>query len=243
MSLLAQTSGTLVNVVAVLAGGALGLWARGRLPTRTTTTMMQAIGLATLFVGLSGAADLGRVDGPPGVVAALLGLAVGAAVGEGLRLHDRLDRLGERLRRRVRGEGRFTEGFVAATLLFLVGPLALIGAIQNGLVGDPSFLIVKSTLDGVSSVVLAASFGWGVLASAGAVLVYQGAVSLGAGVLAQWLPDPATSPVVLLVNGTGGLMIVGLGLGLLDVVTIRIANLLPGLLLAPLAWWALRVAF
>ncbi len=239
MSLLAQTSGTLVNVVAVLVGGTLGLWARGRLPERTTTTVMQAIGLATLFVGLSGATDLGRVDTPPGVVAALLGLALGAAVGEGLRLQDRLDAVGERLRTRVRGEGRFTEGFVAATLLFLVGPLALIGSIQNGLVGDPSFLIVKSTLDGVASIVLAASFGWGVLASAAAVLLYQGGLSLGAGALAQWLPDPATSPVVLLVNGTGGLLILGLGLGLLDVVTIRIANLLPGLLLAPLVWWAL----
>ena len=104
--------------------------------------------------------------------------------------------------------------FVAATLLFCVGPLTLLGAIQNGLTGDPGFLLLKSALDGLSALALATTFGVGVMASTLVIAVYQGGLSLGAGLLTQWLPDPANDPRVLLVNGVGGLMIVGLGLGL-----------------------------
>lgn len=243
MSPFVQTSGTIVNVAAVLLGSLAGLALRGRLDARTVTVVMQAVGLATIYIGIRSAWDLGSVEAPPGVIVALLGLAAGGAAGEALRIEERLDRLGARLQRRFRGQGRFTEGFVAATLLFCVGPLTLLGAIQNGLTGDPGFLLLKSALDGLSSLALAATFGVGVMASTIVIAVYQGGLSLGAGLFTQWLPDPANDPRVLLVNGVGGLMIVGLGLGLLDVVKVRVASMLPALLLVIPLWALLGLAF
>lgn len=225
-----QTWGTLLNAATVLVGGSLGLLLRGKLPPRITLVVMQAIGLVTLFVGLTNATDLGRVAQPPGVILALLSLALGGALGEWLRIEERLESVGERLKRALKGQGRFTEGFVAATLLFCVGPLTLIGSIQNGLSGEASFLVLKATLDGFSALALATTFGFGVLASVIVVVVYQAGLSLAAGQLAYLLPDPATDPNVLLVNGVGGLMIVALGLGLLDIKKLRVASLLPALL-------------
>ena len=239
MSLWAQTSGTVVNVVAVLLGSALGLSLRHRLPERIVTIVMQAIGLTVVFIGIASAWDLTRVDDPPGLIVALLGLAIGGAIGEALGIEPGLERIGERLRARFRDRGRFTEGFVTAALLFCVGPLTLIGAIQNGLLGDPDFLLLKSALDGLAALALSTTFGIGVMASAIVVAVYQGGLSLGAGLFATGLPDPATDPRILLVNGVGGLMILGLGLGLLDLVKIRVASMLPALLLVVPLWWLL----
>lgn len=237
MSLWAQTSGTWVNVVTVTLGATLGLLLRGRLPERIVAVVMQAIGLTTLFIGMQSAWDLTRVEAPPGVIVALIGLALGGALGEALGLHDRLEGLGETLKRRFGGQGRFTEGFVAATLLFCVGPLTLIGSIQNGLVGDASFLLLKSTLDGFAALALATTFGFGVIFSAVVILLYQGGLSLGAGLFASLVPDPGSDPHVLLVNGVGGLMILGLGLGLLEIRQVRVASLLPALLVVlPLYW-------
>ena len=231
MSLLDQTSGTLVNVLTVLVGSAVGLALRGRLPDRIVSTVIQALGLTTLLVGVVNALDLTRVATPPGLIIGLSGLAAGAALGEWWRLDDLLERLGERLKERFGGQGTFTQGFVTASLLFCVGPLALIGSIQNGLAGDNGFLILKSTLDGIAALALATSFGFGVAFSAVTVFVYQGSLSLGAGFFAGLVPDPATDPRVLLINGVGGLMIVGLGLDLLQVKRMRVAAMLPGLVL------------
>jgi uncharacterized membrane protein YqgA involved in biofilm formation len=228
---LEQTSGTIVNVVTVLLGSSLGLLLRGRLPQRVLVAVMQALGLTTLFVGLSNAFDLTRVSEPPGVIVGLVALALGGALGEWWRLEEGLERLGEALKRRFRGQGRFTEGFVAASLLYCVGPLTLIGSIQNGLIGDDSFLLLKSALDGFASLALAATFGFGVVFSVVVIAVYQGGLSLGAGLFANLIPDPAADPRVLLVNGVGGLMILGIGFGLLDIKKLRVASLLPALFL------------
>ena len=243
MTLLEQTSGTLVNVVAVLLGSGLGLAARGLLPDRIVGTIMQALGLTTLFLGVSNAFDLNRVEAPPGLIVGLLALAAGGALGEWWRLDDQLERLGQLLRRRFGGEGGFTQGFVSASLLFCVGPLALIGSIQNGLAGDDSFLLLKSALDGVASLALAASFGFGVIFSAATVLIFQGGISLAAGTLAALVPDPATDPRVLLVNGVGGLLIMGLGIDLLQLRRIRTAALLPALPLVVVLYWLGGLAF
>lgn len=231
MSFFEQTSGTLLNIATVLLGSVLGLALRGRLPERVVGTVMQAIGLTTLFVGIDNAFDLGRVDRPPGVILALMALALGGALGEWWRLEARLEGLGDALKRRFRGQGRFTEGFVAASLLFCVGPLTLIGSVQNGLVGDPSFLVLKSTLDGFASLALAATFGFGVVFSVVVIALYQGTLSLFAGLFANLVPDPAADPRVLLINGVGGLMIVGLGFNLLEIKRVRVASLLPSLVL------------
>src|SRR5690554_680681 len=198
---------------------------------------MQAIGLVTLFIGITNALDLNRVSSPPGVLVGLLALALGAALGEWWRIEEGLENLGDRLKRRFRGSGRFTEGFVAASLLFCVGPLALLGSIQNGLTGEAGFLVLKSTLDGFSALALATSFGFGVLGSVLVILVYQGGLSLSASLFTNLVPDPATDPNVLLVNGVGGLMIVALGLALLDIKRLRVASMLPALALVILFNW------
>jgi uncharacterized protein len=240
VTLLAALSGTLVNVVTELVGGGLGLALRGRLPDRIVGVLLQAIGLVTLYIGIVSAGDLGRVAAPPGIVLGLVALAAGAALGEAWRLGERLEALGGWLKRRTRGQGRFTEGFVAASLLFCVGPMTIVGSIQNGLVGDPSILLLKATLDGISAIALAATFGFGVVASALVVLVLQGGLALGAGAVAVWLPDPATDPRVLLVNGVGGLMIVGLGITLLDLRRLAVASMLPALPLVVLLYEIVR---
>lgn len=224
-------------MVTVVLGTSVGLALRGKLPERITVAVMQAIGLVTLFIGITNALDLNRVASPPGVLVGLLALALGAALGEWWRIEEGLEGLGNRLKKRFKGSGRFTEGFVAASLLFCVGPLALIGSIQNGLTGDAGFLVLKSALDGFSALALATSFGFGVMGSVLVVLVYQGGLSLAASQFSNLIPDPAADPNVLLVNGVGGLMIVALGLGLLDIKRLRVASMLPALALVILFYW------
>ncbi|GBF05275.1 hypothetical protein DAERI_040035 [Deinococcus aerius] len=251
MSLLAQLSGTLINVTTVLIGTVLGLTLGGRLPERTQRTLLQTLSLVTLFIGLDMAGNLNRVTGGPipGVILALIALALGAVIGEALGIEEGLARLGETLRRRFRGGGRFTEGFVAASLLFCIGPMTVVGGIQNGLTGDSSTYVLKSTLDGIASLALAGAYGIGVGFSALTVLLLQGGISLAAGAFASGLlggADPGvlkTNPYVLLVTGTGGLTIVGIawnlmlgGLGWEDR-RVRVGSLLPALLLAPLVLW------
>lgn len=251
MTLFTALSGTLVNVTTVLLGTVLGLTVGGRLPERTQKTLLQTLSLVTLFIGLDMAGSLNKVSGGriPGVILALVGLAVGAVIGEALGIEESLARLGDNLKKRFRGGGRFTEGFVAASLLFCIGPMTIIGGIQNGLTGDSSTYVLKSTLDGIASLALAGAYGIGVGFSALTVLIVQGAVSLAAGGFASSLlggADPSilkTNPYVLLLTGTGGLMIIGIswnlmlaGLGFEDR-RVRVGSLFPALLIAPLALW------
>ncbi len=239
LSFWARTSGTWINALTVLLGTALGLGLRGRLPVRMQAIIMQGVGLTTLFLGFTIAASLnkakaGHVDG---VVLGLLTIVIGGLLGEWWRLEERLEGLGEAIKRRVRGGGRFTEGFEAASLLFCVGPLTLLGSLTNGLTGDNNLLVVKATLDGLAAIALASSFGIGVGFSIGIILLYQGSVSLAAAALTTVISDPNTDPRVLLVTGIGGLMILGLGINLLELRRIRVASFLPALALAPLAYW------
>jgi uncharacterized membrane protein YqgA involved in biofilm formation len=242
MELFARTSGTWLNMGTVVLGTAVGLAAGGRLPERMGRTLMQVLGLVTFLVGIRMAWGLdglhaGRV---PGVIVALISLALGAVVGEALGVEERLQTLGEALRRRFRGSGRFTEGFVTASLLFCIGPMAIVGSIQNGLAFDARTLVLKSTLDGIASVALAGVYGVGVGFSALVVGALQGGMSLGAAGLARTLPDPAVDPRVLLVSGAGGLLIVGIavnlllgGLGVEDR-RVRVGAMLPALAIAPI---------
>jgi uncharacterized membrane protein YqgA involved in biofilm formation len=198
----------------------------------------QGLGLVTLFVGVSLAASLpkapaGQLDG---VILGLLALILGGLLGEALHLEQRLEQIGNWLKARFKGQGRFTEGFVAASLLFCIGPLALIGSLNNGLTGNNTLLTLKASMDGLAAIALTSSYGIGVGFSVLSILLYQGGVSLMAGGLAQALPNPATSPIVLLLTGVGGLMIIGLALNLLDIAQVRVASFLPALLLAPVIY-------
>lgn len=224
--------GTLINLVAIVAGTAVGLVIGPRIPDRVRTTVLQAVGLVVVVIGVSQAADSRNIVFP------LVALVIGGVVGELLRLEDRLDHLGERLRARVerRSPGAdaapstFVEGFVAATLLYGVGPLAILGSIDDGLRGDPQLLIVKAALDGFVSIVFASTLGWGVGFSALPILAYQGTLTLLAGAADRVL----TARMVTEMTAAGGVMVMGIGVRLLDLKQIRVASLLPALALAPI---------
>lgn len=231
-----KTSGTWINIATILLGTTVGLVLGGRLPLRMQQVITQALGLITLFVGLSLATSLNQGQAGPidGVILGLLVLVVGGLIGEWCQLEKALESIGDWLKTRFKGKGKFTEGFVAASLLFCIGPLALIGSLNNGLVGDNTLLTLKAAMDGLAAIALTSGYGMGVGFSALSILVYQGGISLAAGLLAQSLPDPTTSPLVMLVTGIGGLMIVGLSFNLLEIAKVRVASFLPALLLAPI---------
>lgn len=234
----AKTSGTWINIGTVLLGTTLGYLVSDRLPNRMQRIITQGLGLTTLFIGISMAQNLfsanaGVVDG---AILGLLTLVLGGLLGEWLGLEEHLSTLGTWLKHRFQGEGRFTEGFVAASLLFCVGPLALVGSLNNGLLGDNALLVIKATMDGLASIALTSTYGIGVGFSVLSLLAYQGGISLLAGSVIQTIPDPETNPTVLLITGVGGLMILGIGLNLLEISKIRVASFLPAPLLAPLIY-------
>lgn len=230
-------TGTLINVGAVLAGTTLGTLLGARLPERVRETVIHALGLVTLVLGVSSALEgfgprLAEVTGRFGFLVILGSLLVGGIAGELLRIEGGLNRLGEVLKARFgRRQPRFTEGFVTASLVFCVGPLTIVGAIRDGLTGDFQLLAVKSLLDGFAALAFASALGWGVGFSAIVVLVYQGALSLSAGAAAG-----AFSPAMIAaLTAAGGVLIMGIGLRLLELREVRVANLLPALVLAPAA--------
>lgn len=215
--------GTLVNTAAVVVGSAIGLTAGSRLPERIKRILMQALGLAVVAIGLRMALEAQHQ------LLAIGCLLAGGISGELARIEQRLEGLAEALRKRLRADSsRFVEGFVTATLLYLTGAMTIVGSIRDGTVGDPSVLLIKSLLDGVASVALASSLGIGVLCSALPVLVVQGGITLLAGQLA-FLSQPA---VLDAINATGGLLILGIGINLLEIGRIHVGNLLPALLYA-----------
>lgn len=219
-------TGTLINVTAILAGSVLGITLGSRLPENMRNTVMHGLGLVTSLIGLQMALQTQNV-------LVLLGaLLVGGVLGELLRIDDGIERLGNFLQRMLASgrSSRFSEAFVTTSLLFCVGPMAILGSIQNGLSGDYSLLTVKSTLDGFASVAFSASLGWGVSFSALSILLYQGGLTLFAGLFDKVL----TQPMITEMTATGGLIIVGIGLKLLDLKHMRLANFLPALALAPL---------
>lgn len=155
----------------------------------------------------------------------------GGILGESLRLHDRLRTLGDTLKAKIRvGNEQFTDGLITSFLLFCVGSLTIVGALEEGLTGDPSLLYTKSMLDGFGSVVLTVTYGWGVLCSAVPLLLFQSAITLSAETLQPYLSEP----VIHQLSATGGVIILGLGINLLEIKSLRIANMLPALLIVVL---------
>lgn len=224
--------GTLLNVGAVLVGTALGAALGERLPARVRETVMQGVGLTVLLIGTSMALQTANV------LIVLGAMALGGAVGALLGIEERLDELGRWAEKRFgrAGEdvdekgGRFARGFVTASLLFCVGPMTVLGSIQDGLTGDYSTLAVKSMLDGIAAIALASTLGIGVILSAATVLVYQGTLTLGAGLARELLSEA----MVREMSASGGLLILGIGLRILEIRAVPVANLLPAIVLAPL---------
>jgi uncharacterized membrane protein YqgA involved in biofilm formation len=217
--------GTAINIVAVLVGGGMGTLVGARLPEPMRRTAMQAIGIVTLLVGV---ANFLEYDNP---LVPLVSVVVGLLVGELLGIEGRIKRFGDGLEKRFsRGESPVSRAFVATSLLFCVGPLTVIGSLQDGLRGDYDLLVLKSALDFIAALTFASVLGWGVLLSAGTVLVVQGSLTLGA----ASLDAVVTGTMISATTATGGILIFGLGLGLLNLKEIRVANMLPALLVAPL---------
>lgn len=234
-----QTNGTWLNILTVLAGTTVGLLLKQRLPEGLLRILTQGIGLVTLWLGGSMANRLLDVDAGviPGPLLGLVALTLGGALGEGCQVESRLNATGDWLKQRVRNQGQFTEGFVAASVLFCIGPMTLVGSLENGLSGNNTLLAMKATMDGIVAVVLASSYGMGVGCSAGTILLYQGGISLVAGALANAIPDPTNDPRILLMTGVGGLTILGIGLNLLEITRLRVASFLPALALVPPIYW------
>ena len=220
----------------VLLGTGFGLLLRDSLPSRMQRIITQGLGLLTLFLGVTMASSLlkVRVAQIDGVVIGLIAIVLGGLLGEWWRIEDRITAIGNWLKRIFRGGGGFTEGFVASCILFCIGPMTIIGSLNNGLAGNNSILSIKATMDGFAAIALSSSYGIGVGFSALTIALYQSGLSIAAGLLAQTIPDPTTAPSVLLTSGVGGLMVMGIGLNLLEIAQISVAAFLPGLLLAPL---------
>ena len=216
--------GTAINVVAVLVGGGIGILVGAKLPEAMRHTAMQAIGIVTLLVGISSFLEY---ENP---LVALVSVVAGLVVGELLGIEGALRRFGDRVEKRFsRGESQVSRAFITTSLLFCVGPLTVIGSLEDGLRGDYSLLALKSALDFIAALTFASVLGWGVLLSAGTVLIVQGALTLGA----QFLDAVVTGPMIAATTATGGVLIFGLGLGLLDLKEVRVANMLPALGFAP----------
>jgi len=225
-------TGTWINIAAVLAGGAAGLALGARFPDRLRQTVIAALGLFTAGLGVRMFLE---TEQP---ILALGGIALGAVLGEWWRIEDRLVRLGAwlELRFALRGDedaqgSRFVRGFLSSSLLFCVGPMTILGSVQDGLRGDYSLLAIKSVLDGFAAMALASTLGIGVLFSVLVILFYQGGLTLLAAQVSTVLTDAMTVEM----TAAGGLMLLGLAIStLLEIKPIRVGNLLPGLLLAPL---------
>jgi uncharacterized membrane protein YqgA involved in biofilm formation len=221
--------GTLVNVGAILLGTLIGELVGGRLSTQLQTRILHGLGLVVLVIGIDNALQW-RDTNPLFVLG---GVLLGGLAGEALRIEDRLQAVGDRAQKTLAREGESTvaEGFFTASLIFCVGALAVVGSIQDGLTGNHDTLYTKALLDGFASVALAASLGWGVALSAISVLIYQGALTLGAGLFQNILTDG--SDALLSLTSAGGVLIIGLSLKLLDIQDVKVGNFLPALLFAP----------
>ncbi len=235
----AKTSGTWINIFTVCLGTALGLLFQDRLSGKIQTIITQGVGLLTVWIGLSMANSMGEVTsgGIDGAVLGLLAMVLGGVTGELLQIEEKLAVLGDWLKHKFKGKGKFTEGFVASSLLFCVGPMTLIGSFNNGLNGDNSLLVIKSTMDGIISIALANIYGMGVGFSSLIILVYQGGLSLLAGLVGSTIPNPEQNPYLLLITGVGGLMIMAIGCNLLNLVKIRVGSFLPAIAIAPLVYF------
>ena len=233
-------TGTIINVVTVLVGGTLGTLLGARLPERMRETIMHALGLLTMVIGVQLSLETNNV------LIVLGSLLIGGLVGELLRIERGIDQVGQWLQERTGGDAagsaeassaagrsgatRFSHAFLTASLVFCVGPMTILGSIQDGLSGDFTLLAVKSTMDGFAALAFASTLGPGVVFSALTVLVYQGALTLGAG----WADAVLTDPMVAEMTATGGVLMLALGFGLLQIKKIRAGNLLPALAAAPI---------
>lgn len=238
-------TGTVVNATTVLLGSSLGVLIGHRMPLRTRSVVTDALGLVTLLIAASSAVavsdgDLSAAVGDSAPMLIVLGaLLLGAIVGSLARIEDRLEGLGDTIQRRLSRSGdggpdheardRFVAGFMTASLVFCVGPLTILGSITEGLGRGADQLLLKSALDGFASIAFAAAYGWGVAASVVTLVAIQGSLTALGAVLGDFLPDAHLAAL----TATGGLILVGVALRLLEIKQLKVGDLLPALVFAP----------
>lgn len=223
-------TGTLINVGTILVGALIGTLVGARLSQGLQDRVLAGLGLITLVLGV----DLGLAWGDTSPLYVLGGVLLGGLAGEGLRIEDRIAALGDRLQAfsaRDDEHSTVSEAFFTASLLFCVGPLTIVGAIQDGLTGDYEALATKAILDGFAAIALAASLGPGVAFAAVSVLLLQGGISLGAGVFDDVLAEGSEALAAL--TSAGGVLIIGISLKLLGLKDVKVGNFLPALVIAP----------
>ena len=215
---------TFVNCGVIIVGCIIGLFIKGGIPERFNKIIMKGLALCAMFIGFSGALEGNNT------IITIVSMAVWALIGELIDIDKWLNKLGETIQAKLdKGDGkesRIAEGFVNASLLYCVGAMSIVGALQAGLSGNYDTIYAKTVLDGVSSVIFSASMGIGVIFSSVTVLLYQGGITI----CASFLSGILSQAVIAEMTAVGSLMIVGLGLNLLEVTDIKIANLLPGIL-------------
>lgn len=217
--------GTLVNVGAILLGTFLGVVLKHGIPEKVQRVIMQGIGLCVVAIGITTAIKTENT------LLFIFSVAIGGAIGKLIGIEDKLDKLGMRIQNRFsHEESTIAEGFVTATLIFCVGAMTILGALESGLYQNHELLYIKALLDGLTSLVLASTLGFGVGFSAVAVLLYQGAIALSA----SWVAPFLTDAVMTEISAVGGALIMGIGINLLDIKKIHVGDMLPGLLIPPL---------
>jgi len=222
--------GTIVNTVAIIAGSLIGLFFKGGIPEKYSKTIMHAIGLAVILIGLKTAL---KTDD---ILIIIISLTIGSVMGELLCIEDRLEQLGKGLGRLLPGDNDgVAKGFVTASLIYCVGAMAIVGALESGLSGNHQTLFAKSLLDGIGSILFAATLGIGVLFSALSVFLYQGAITLAASTLKPFL----IPGVVAQMSAVGGLLILAIGINLLEIKKLKIGNMLPAIFV-PLIYQLLK---
>lgn len=224
--------GSLANAAAIILGSLAGCLLHSRFPDRIRTIVFQGLGLCTLLIGLQMAFKV------EDILVVIFSILLGGITGEILRLDTLFERLGNRFKRLLKSDNpKFTEGLITASLIYCIGAMAIIGSLEEGVSGEPTVLYTKAILDGFASVALASTFGSGVLFSFIPVLVYQGTLTLFASSFQGYF----SPELIAQLSATGGLLIVGIGLTLLEIKEIRLSNLLPALpfviILTPLAAW------
>ena len=216
-------AGSIVNAAAVVLGSLVGLAFHSRLPQRYIGITFHGLGLLTLFLGVF------MAQKTQNFLILAFSIVIGSLAGEFLDLDRQMNRLAEWTKAKIRSKNeKFTEGFMASSLLFCVGSMAILGALEEGMGGFPRLYITKSLMDGMASVALAASLGIGVLFSAIPVLLYQGGMTLLAGTVQTVM----TQPVIDEVSAAGGLLLIGIALSVLEIKTLKVINMLPALLAA-----------
>lgn len=238
--------GTIINAITIIIGGTIGLFIKGGVPEKIKKTLIQACGLSSMFIGISGTLErmfLSNSDGSisaSGTIMIVISLAIGAFIGELIDIEAKLETVGEKLKKLAHAENdnSFVEGFVTVSLIVCIGAMAVMGSISDGLTGDYSTLLAKSILDGIIALVFASTLGLGTVFSAVTVLVYQGLITILAIFIAPFL----TAEMISGLSMVGSVLIFAVGINLLWEKKIRVANMLPAIFI-PVIYEILKMCF